>query len=181
MSFPPACPFVPLLAPRDCLRPGSTAFISLSPALVCLLATGDGAPASHQQVGAAGMTVHQAWNRAAAGVLAESEASRGAEFWVRDSRTRLGGGFARGVEVRGSAAGWLAHPKLFSVLHAHFTGVLRPAGELVYLTPDYRTLFIVDDASGPLPDVGGHNAKIRHSVGFPLLSVPSVRGTTRVA
>ncbi|SDR89262.1 hypothetical protein [Corynebacterium timonense] len=192
--------FIPRLARRA--RPGapfgdpgfasSTASITLSPGLICVLARGEdpaGAPATHQHVGAAGLTVHQAWNAAAAHRLATSDAISGnaLRFWVRDARATLGPDAPPGVEVRGDAASWLAHPRLFAPLDAHFTHVLRPQHGLAYLTRDCRDLFVVDAADADLrrlldlPTVPPAAVCTRYSLGFPLLAAPVAPQLTRVA
>ncbi|WP_291313044.1 hypothetical protein [Corynebacterium sp. UBA2622] len=173
--FPPDAPFLPRLALRRDVAGGgrgfasSAAFIALSPALVCVLDSPTASAATHQEIGAAGFTVHQAWNRAAEVLLEAASASAGAEFWVRGAQSVLGDAAPPGLQVRGDAARWLAHPRLFSVLHSHFSEVLRPERGLTYLTRDCRELFVFDAPAGALARVAGSPSVMRYSLGFPLL------------
>ncbi|WJY68369.1 hypothetical protein [Corynebacterium auris] len=161
----------------------STASITLSPGLACVLAPADdpsGPPATHQQIGAAGLTVHQAWNAAAAHLRRAAGAGGGdtLEFWVRDARVALGAAAPPGLEVRGEAAPWCAHPQLFAPLHSHFTEVLRPARGLLYVSRDCRDLFVFDAADADvgrlqgLPGVPRAAVFARYSLGFPLAIAP---------
>ncbi|AWB84325.1 hypothetical protein [Corynebacterium liangguodongii] len=156
----------------------AAAFLALSPGVGCVLEDSAGRRLTHQRLGAAGLSVQAAWNGAAAGVIDAALRPRGAarlELWARDATIALGAGCPRGLEVRRGVippAGWLAHPQLFSLLHSHFTQVLRPRHGLAYLTRDLRGLFVLDATDGlaarfaaGLPGA----CVMRYSVGFPLI------------
>ncbi len=172
-----AATFLPRLAPRAGMASrgaagfgASTAFIALSPHLVCVLESPGSGAVTHQEVGGAGLTVHQAWNSAADALLRAAQAAGGIEFWVRPASRSLGPGAPRGLEVRGDASRWLAHPRLFSVLHVHFTGVLGPTRELTYLSRDCGELFVFDAPAAEVADYAGPRGVMRYSLGFPLLT-----------
>lgn len=164
------------------LAPGfssSTAYIHLSQGLVCVF---DGTcpgerGLTHQQVGAAGMSVHQMWNLAADQLVRRAHRPHGIEFFVRCPSAQLGEGheLPRGYEVDGHgvpAAAWLAHPKTFTVLHRHFEAVLQPASGLVYASRDLQELFVFDASANQVAAICGDDAVLTYSVGFPLLPVP---------
>lgn len=162
----------PQLAARE--RHSSAAFISLSPGLVCQFTAPSGATATHQQVGALGLTAHQAWDLAARSLLATAQHGDGIEFWVRPAATRLpeldGNGLA-GYEVRGDTAppaAWLAHPTTFSTLHQHFAHIFGTDGELAYYTRDKRELFVFDAPADEVAAVVGAEGVLEYSLGFPL-------------
>lgn len=162
----------PQLAARE--RQSSAAFISLSPGLVCQFTAPNGATVTHQQVGALGLTAHQAWDLAARNLLATAQRGDGIEFWVRPAATRLpeldGTGLA-GYEVRGDAsppAAWLAHPTTFSTLHRHFAHVFGTDGERAYYTRDKRELFVFDTRAEEAAAALGAEGVLEYSLGFPL-------------
>lgn len=151
----------------------STAYISLSPGLVCMFDSPSGTGLTHQDIGAAGFSAHQLWNAAAAQLTEKAQRPHGAEFLVRCPSVALGGtDLPRGFEVDGHgipAAWWLAHPRPFSLLHRHFEAVLRPGTGLVYASRDGRELFVFDaDASELSARLPGADVWT-YSVGFPLL------------
>lgn len=166
----------PAASPRSWLTPGfgaSAAFINLSPGLVCAFDGPTGEAVTHQELGAAGMTAHQAWNAVAEDLAPRAFRDTGVEFMVRPPSVALGTAhLPRGFEVGGHdchPASWLAHPKTFTILHRHFESVLQPAHELVYVTRDGKDLFVFDgdvDAQLPLP---ANSSAVTYSVGFPLL------------
>lgn len=154
----------------------STAFISLSPGLVCVFdaaaGPGDGEALTHQEIGSLGLTAHQAWNAAADTLRATAVTEGGVEFWSRPAAVALGDRAPHGVEVRGgahTAAAWLAHPRTFEVIHTHFTTVLAPSVELTYFSRDQRELFIFDAHRDDIMRALGPAALMRYSLGFPLL------------
>ena len=154
----------------------STAFISLSPGLVCVFdriaAAGHGEALTHQQIGSLGLTAHQAWNAAAETLRATAVTEGDVEFWSRPATVALGDGAPPGVEIRGgthTAAAWLAHPRTFEVIHRHFSTVLAPTGELSYFSRDQRELFIFDAHRDDITRALGPVALMRYSLGFPLL------------
>lgn len=154
----------------------STAFISLSPGLVCVF---DGvAPQSdeqgltHQEIGSLGLTAHQAWNAAAETLRATAVTTSSIEFWSRPAAVKLGAAAPHGVEVRGgvhTAAAWLAHPRTFEVIHTHFSTVMAPSSELSYYSRDQRELFIFDAHRDDIAQALGPVPLMRYSLGFPLL------------
>lgn len=180
--LPPTISLTPRLArrgdlgPRSWLTPGfgaSTAYINLSPGLVCVFDTPHSAGLTHQEVGCTGLSVHQAWNAAADELVPRAVTDSGVEFLVRDPTIALGPSeLPPGYEVDGHgapAAAWLAHPKTFTVLHRHFESVMAPQHGLVYATRDDKELFVFD---APVEDVRAHlgtAAVMTYSVGFPLL------------
>ncbi|MGV0373242.1 hypothetical protein ACUY2A_07640 [Corynebacterium pilbarense] len=151
----------------------STAFISLSPGLMCVFDSPGSTGLTHQEVGAAGVSVHQLWNVAAEQLISHAQRDDGVEFLVRCPSVALDcDELPRGFEVDGHdspAAWWLSHPRPFTLLHRHFEAVLRPETGLVYATRDWRELFVfdadADEVAGRLP---GANVLV-YSVGFPLL------------
>ncbi|QPK82654.1 hypothetical protein G7Y29_07120 [Corynebacterium qintianiae] len=150
----------------------STAYITLSPQLACVLVDGQGCPASHQRIGAAGRSVHEAWNTAARTVVAEAVSDGRAEFWVRDARHVLGVDAPRGLQLREDGiapAAWLSHPQLFSIVHSHFSHVMRPRHELGYVTRDFRELFVFDASARSLARRFPSGCAMRYSVGFPVV------------
>lgn len=161
---------------RACIQGGfgaSTAFISLSPGLVCVFDSPTASGLTHQEVGAAGLSAHQLWNAAADQLTARAQREQGVEFLVRCPAAALKcASLPRGFEVDGHgvpAAWWLTHPQPFSLLHRHFEAVMRPETGLVYATRDGRELFVfdacVDDVVRCVPDAD----VLAYSVGFPLL------------
>ena len=71
---------------RACIQAGfaaSTAYISLSPGLVCMFGSPSGTGLTHQDIGAAGFSAHQLWNAAAAQLTEKAQRPHGAEFLVR--------------------------------------------------------------------------------------------------
>lgn len=161
---------------RACIAAGfgaSTAFISLSPGLVCVFDSPTATGLTHQEVGAAGMSAHQLWKAAAAQLVSRAQRDNGVEFLVRCPSAALDcEELPRGFEVDGHsapAAWWLAHPQPFTLLHRHFEAVLRPKTGLTYATRDGRELFVFDahaeDVARCLPGAD----VLSYSVGFPLL------------
>ena len=161
---------------RACIAAGfgaSTAFISLSPGLVCVFDSPTATGLTHQEVGAAGVSAHQLWNAAAAQLVSRAQREHGVEFLVRCPSAALAcEELPRGFEVDGHsapAAWWLAHPQPFTLLHRHFEAVLRPKTGLTYATRDGRELFVFDahaeDVARCLPGAD----VLSYSVGFPLL------------
>lgn len=151
----------------------STAFISLSPGLVCVFDAPGERGLTHQSIGARGMSVQQAWNASADTLL--STASRGAnlEFWVRPARASLGHLAPAGFEIRGGAvpaASWLAHPRTFNALHAHCAAVFAAEGQLTFFSRDDRELFVFTAPEHEVAAALGGHPLIRYSLGFPLLA-----------
>lgn len=151
----------------------STAFISLSPGLVCVFDSPTSTGLTHQEVGAAGVSAHQLWNAAAEQLISRAQRDDGVEFLVRCPSVALDcDELPRGFEVDGHdspAAWWLSHPRPFTLLHRHFEAVLRPETGLVYATRDWRELFVFDaDADEVARQLPGANV-LAYSVGFPLL------------
>ncbi|MCT1694390.1 hypothetical protein [Corynebacterium sanguinis] len=150
----------------------STAYITLSPELVCVLADHTGRPSSHQRIGAMGRSVTGAWNAAARGVINEAVSDGQVELWVRDATAAFGADVPRGLQLRDDRmipTTWLTHPKLFTVLDSHFTQVLRPRFGLTYLTRDYRELFVFDALPSSFARRFASACVMRYSVGFPLV------------
>ena len=161
---------------RACIAAGfgaSTAFISLSPGLVCVFDSPTATGLTHQEVGAAGVSAHQLWNAAAAQLVSRAQRDDGVEFLVRCPSAALAcEELPHGFEVDGHSApaAWcLAHPQPFTLLHRHFEAVLRPKTGLTYATRDGRELFVFDahaeDVARCLPGAD----VLSYSVGFPLL------------
>lgn len=161
---------------RACIAAGfstSTAFVSLSPDLVCVFDSPTSTGLTHQEVGAAGVSAHQLWNAAAEQLVSRAQREDGVEFLVRCPSAALDcETLPRGFEVDGHdspAAWWLSHPRPFTLLHRHFEAVLRPETGLVYATRDWRELFVFDaDADEVARHLHGANV-LAYSVGFPLL------------
>jgi len=61
----------------------STAFISLSPGLMCVFDSPTSTGLTHQEVGAAGVSAHQLWNVAAEQLISRAQRDDGVEFLVR--------------------------------------------------------------------------------------------------
>ncbi|MBA1837224.1 hypothetical protein GC584_01860 [Corynebacterium sp. zg912] len=161
---------------RACIRSGfgsSTAFISLSPGLVCVFDSPTASGLTHQEVGAAGLSVHQLWNAAADQLTARAQREQGVEFLVRCPTAVLDcASLPRGFEVDGHgvpAAWWLAHPQPFSLLHRHFEAVMQPDTGLVYATRDGRELFVFDAGVDEVARCLSDADVLTYSVGFPLL------------
>lgn len=65
------------------------------------------------------LTLHQAWDQAAANLIREAQKPAGTQFLVRP----VGAGLE--IRTRGSEArSWLAHPSTFTVVHKHLRGLL---------------------------------------------------------
>lgn len=161
---------------RACIQAGfgsSTAFISLSPGLVCVFDSPTASGLTHQEVGAAGLSTHQLWNAAAEQLTGRAQRAEGVEFLVRCPSVAIDcEHLPRGFEVDGHgvpAASWLAHPQPFTLLHRHFEAVMRPDTGLVYASRDGRELFVFDAAVAEVAAcLPGANVAT-YSVGFPLL------------
>lgn len=161
---------------RACIAAGfgaSTAFISLSPGLVCVFDSPTATGLTHQEVGAAGVSAHQLWNAAAEQLVSRAQREDGVEFLVRCPSAALDvETLPRGFEVDGHgspAAWWLAHPRPFTLLHRHFEAVLRPETGLTYATRDGRELFVFDAHAGDVARCLPGADVLSYSVGFPLL------------
>lgn len=160
---------------RTWLTPGystSTAFINLSPGLVCVFAGADGLALTHQQVGEAAPSARQLWNESADRLTRRALVDTGVEFLVRCPSAALGHSPLRGYEVDGHgapAASWLAHPKTFTVLHRHFESVLKPRNELMYVTRNDRDLFVFDAPIAEVRAIVPRASVLTYSVGFPLM------------
>lgn len=150
----------------------STAFVTLSPELVCVFADHTGRPASHQRIGEMGRSVTGVWNSAARGVMDEAVRDGQVEIWVRDATLVLGPDVPRGFQLRDDhlvPTTWLTHPKLFTILDSHFTQVLRPRFGLTYVTRDYRELFVFDALASSFARRFTSACVMRYSIGFPLV------------
>ena len=161
---------------RACIAAGfgaSTAFISLSPGLVCVVDSPTATGLTHQEVGAAGVSAHQLWNAAAEQLVSRAQREDGVEFLVRCPSAALDfETLPRGFEVDGHgspAAWWLAHPQPFTLLHRHFEAVLRPETGLTYATRDGRELFVFDARADEVARCLPGADVLSYSVGFPLL------------
>ena len=173
----------PLLLHRDDLAGGagmwtspqfstSSACVALSRELSCVLVDTSGQVLSHQRIGEMGVSVHEAWNRVANRMLDTVVCNGRVEFWVRCAHHLLGPDAPRGYELRSEGlvpAGWLGHPKLFSLLHSHFTQLLRPRFGLTYASRDFRDLFIFDASASAFARAYSRVHVMRYSVGFPIL------------
>ena len=151
----------------------STAFISLSPGLVCVFDSPTATGLTHQAVGAAGLSAHQLWNAAAEELVSRAQCDDGVEFLVRCPSAALDcERLPRGFEVDGHgapAAWWLAHPQPFTLLHRHFEAVLHPETGLIYATRDGRELFVFDASADEVAKCLPGADVLTYSVGFPLL------------
>lgn len=161
---------------RACIAAGfasSTAFISLSPGLVCVFDSPTASGLTHQEIGAAGLSAHQLWNAAADQLAGRAQRPEGAEFLVRCPSAALDcAELPRGFEVDGHgvpAAWWLAHPQPFTLLQRHFEAVLKPEHGLVYATRDARELFVFDAEPAEVARCLPGADVMSYSVGFPLL------------
>lgn len=158
------------------LTPGfdaSTAFVSLSPGLVCAFEGPNGEVLTHQEVGELGLSPHQAWNAAARSLRATAVTASGVQFFSRPASVILGSHAPRGVEVRGdanTAAAWCAHPLTFGMLHAHFSSILSPTQDLVFFSRDQRELFVFDADQFDVVRALGPEGVLLFSLGFPLLA-----------
>ncbi|MBC3185257.1 hypothetical protein H7347_01475 [Corynebacterium sp. zg-331] len=130
----PALPLRPTLLPRradaeaalDERYSRAPATIVLSRGLTAGLTVGD-SPATHDDIAALGLTLHQAWDRAAALMLSIAQCTQGTQFRTR-AATALHPHFRDQpvwqVDCPGSpATAWLAHPYPFTVLHRHLTAL----------------------------------------------------------
>lgn len=161
---------------RAWVTPGfgaSTAYISLSPGLVCVFDGRGKSGLTHQDIGALGYSAHQAWNAAAEALLSSAAAHGQLRFWVRAAEGSLGVSSPPGYEVRGESspgAAWLAHPRTFGALHRHCETVFHPHRGLTYYSRDQRELFVFTAPEPEVVDALGFNGVIRYSLGFPLLA-----------
>lgn len=182
----PAVPFPPAIsalhavpAPRaravkskGWASPGSStapAYISLSRDHVALLKTLDGRLLTPIDLGQMELSTQQAWNTAA-DTLLQTQTGR-VEFTVRNASFALGEKAPRGLEVQGGThppAAWLAHPRTFNVLHTHFTDVLSPRKNLVFVTRDHRELFVLDSEPHTARELFPRAAVFTYSLGFPV-------------
>lgn len=156
-------------SPQFC---ASSAYIALSRELSCVLVDTSGLILSHQRIGEMGVSVHEAWNRVANTILDNVLCNGRVEFWVRGAHHLLGPKAPRGYELHSEGlvpAGWLAHPKLFSVINSHFTQVLRPRIGLTYVSRDFRDLFVFDASASAFARSYTRVHVMRYSVGFPVL------------
>lgn len=147
----------------------SPAYISLSRDHVALLKTPDGRLLTPIDLGHMELSTQQAWD-AAADTLLRTQTER-VEFTVRNASFGLGRDAPRGLEVHGDShppAAWLAHPRTFNVLHAHFTEVLSPLVGLVFVSRDHRELFVLDADVREVRAMFPHAAVFTYSFGFPI-------------
>lgn len=147
----------------------SPAYISLSRDHVALFKDHTGRLLSPIDLGRMELSTKQAWELAAETLLG-TQGGR-VEFTVRNASFALGRDAPRGLEVGGGAhppAAWLAHPKTFEMLHAHFAHILSPDRDLVFLTRDHQELFVLDaylpEIRAAYPDA----AVLAYSFGFPV-------------
>lgn len=150
----------------------STAYISLSPGLICVFDQPGREALNHQDIGALGLTAHQAWNAAAQTLRVTALRKDGVEFPARPAAVALGATCPPGLEVGGTGvppAAWLAHPRTFTMLDAHFRCVLDHAGPLTYLSRDQQELFVFTADTEEVTSALGHRGVMRYSLGFPLL------------
>ncbi|QYH19508.1 hypothetical protein JKI95_10745 [Corynebacterium aquatimens] len=128
---------------------------------------------THQEIGSLGVSVHQAWNAAAAALRATALRGAGVEFSVRPASVRLTGAAPAGFEVRdgrgSTAAAWLAHPATFDVINRHFGCVLNTEAPLTYLSRDQRELFVFAVPEEEVVSSLGARGVMRYSLGFPLM------------
>lgn len=151
----------------------STAFISLSPGLVCVFDAPGERGLTHQAIGARGLSVQQAWNASADTLLSSASRGDNLEFWVRPAGASLGQAAPAGFEIRGGAvpaASWLAHPRTFNALHAHCADVFAAEGDLTFFSRDQRELFVFTAPEGEVIAALGEQWLFRYSLGFPLLA-----------
>lgn len=153
-------------------HPGSSAkpaYIALSRDHVALLKAPDGRLLTPLDLGHMELSTQQAWDTAA-DTLLRTQHDR-IEFTVRNASFALGDTAPRGLEVRGGAhppAAWLAHPRTFRVLHAHFTEILSPEAALVFLTRDHKELFVLDADARQVREEFPAAAVFTYSYGFPV-------------
>ncbi len=152
--------------------PGSStspAYISLSRDHVALLRAPDGRLLTPIDLGQMELSTRQAWD-SAADTLLRTQAGR-IEFTVRNASFALGDFSPRGLEVRGGVhppAAWLAHPWTFTMLHAHFSSVLSPREDLVFVSRDHRDLFVLDSDVHTVCALFPRATVFTYSLGFPV-------------
>ena len=147
----------------------SPAYISLSRDHVALFKDHAGNVLTPIDLGRMRLSTQQAWELAADSLLAEQ--TDRIEFTVRNSCFALGVHAPYGLEAKGDKhppATWLAHPRTFKVLHEHFTQVLEPQNELVFLTRDHQELFVLDACVPEVRAMFKDAAVLTYSLGFPL-------------
>lgn len=158
--------------PKGWASPGSSmspAYISLSRDHVAVLRSPTGRLLTPLDLGHMELSTRQAWDTAADTLLRTQE--RRVEFTVRNATFALGDKAPRGLEVRGGkhpSSAWLAHPRTFKVLHSHFTEVLTPKKELVFVTRDHRELIVLDEDATTVKELFPRAAVFRYSLGFPV-------------
>ena len=153
----------------------SPAYISLSRDHVAVLKSPDGRLLTPIDLGRMELSTQQAWDTAADTLLRTQTGQ--IEFTVRNASFALGDIAPRGLEVQGTshpAAAWLAHPRTFKVLHAHFTEILSPAKGLVFFSRDHEELFVFDAHAADVRVIYPDAAVMTYSLGFPVSpSVPA--------
>lgn len=160
---------------RAWITPGfgaSTAYISLSPGLVCVFDSPECSGLTHQQIGKLGASAHMAWNAAARALRATAVRATGIEFHVRPASVALSPAAPEGVEVRGldsPPASWLAHPLTFATINAHFAAVWDTQSPLTYYSRDQRELFVFTSPEDEVVALLGARGVLRYSLGFPLV------------
>lgn len=134
--------------------------------------------AAHDDIAALGVSLHQAWDRAAASLLSTAQRARGTRFRTR-AASALHACF-RGepvwqVDCPGSPiTAWLAHPYPFTVLHRHLTALgkgaqpwyFAPRPEILLAVPHSRAV----DLSVVPVRLCAEPIEYRH--GFPSLREP---------
>lgn len=147
----------------------SPAYISLSRDHVALLRAPDGRLLTPIDLGQMELSTREAWD-SAADTLLRTQTSQ-IEFTVRNASFGLGDKSPRGLEVRGGAhppAAWLAHPWTFTLIHAHFSAVLSPRENLVFVSRDHRDLFVLDSDAHTVSALFPRAAVFTYSLGFPV-------------
>ncbi|WP_257161327.1 hypothetical protein [Corynebacterium cystitidis] len=146
------------------------ASIPLSRDLRSVLYDKSGTPLTYLDLGRMGVSVHEAWDRAARNLLAQNSSSEGVEFLIRPAHRRLDG--TPGWDIA-HARKWMAHPSTFTVLHRHLHSLLTPRTELSFiLCPDQEVAVYdcaPDSARQSLKRAASHAKVITYSLGFPVM------------
>lgn len=153
---------IPLLTPAAQVLPqrsaaagfgDATATFSLCRSLVAVLGRPASSPAagavvlSHDGIASLGLSVRQAWARAALNLRLQASGSPAdphahIQTQVRSARALLGAGAPPGVEIRlrySPISSWLAHPRAFSTIHRYARHCLaehRPSSLCYLLVAD---------------------------------------------
>lgn len=156
-------------------KSGTPAYVNLSRDLVAVFVDREGRLLNQIDLGQLGLSVREAWDRAAFTLLHSQKDFDRVEFLVRNASFALGPHAPRGYELASFTvppAAWLAHPTTFQLLHRHFLTVLRPREGLVYVSTAQRDLFVLDTTVENVVELAPAATVMTYSLGFPLRHHP---------